>query len=605
MAETTFSDVLHEEFLRGLAGDRSFERGVKYFNQGRVRSLAQYGNEISATVQGNYKYTVKLGLKNGIFEYRCSCPVGMDGAFCKHGVATALAWIDEPPMDGKGARTTLGQPSMEDLQTYLGKMSKEELVKLILEQAMGDAQWRDRLLMQVSASQPVPDIRELKAQLSEAIAIDDEDYDGGYDSYDYGGYGYYGVGPEYFEKIDGLLDGVDALLKAGHGALVLEALFDVPMLMDENFEGLGECEEDFSTIVARIEHLHCQACAIAAPDPLELAEWLFFAEWRSDYGFFEKAAITYGEFLGKEGQAVYRELVDKQLEKYGPPPSPTARGVVMDFSAGYGRSQLLEMRESLMKATGDIEDLAALIQEDLSEPHRYLVLVELYRDNGLEDAALEWAVRALVVFPDSQFQAIQTLSTFAIETYWNRQKWDEAIAIAWDDFCRCPNLTDYQRLLKLAQPLQAVDEWRDRAIAYLYDLATHKDSSTIYRGGYLGEAGLLVQVLLWEGDNERAWKAAHQYKLVNPELWMQLVDVRGTTHPQDALDFYRSKVEPAIQTTCNDGYEKAVKMLKLMEPLMEDLGQFDEFQTWVNELSVTYKRKRNFTKLLKQEKFIS
>lgn len=90
-------------------------------------------------------------------------------------------------------------------------------------------------------------------------------------------------------------------------------------------------------------------------------------------------------------------------------------------------------------------------------------------------------------------------------------------------------------------------------------------------------------------------------KLVNPELWMQLVEVRGKTHPQEALNFYRSKVEPAIQTTCNEGYEKAVKMLKLME----ELGQFDEFRAWVHELSVTYKRKRNFTKLLKQGKFIS
>ena len=138
---------------------------MKYFQRGKVRSLAQYGNEISATVQGQYKYTVQLRLQDGALDYRCTCPVGMDGAFCKHGVATALAWIDEPPVEGKG---NLGEtrrhrgPSMEELRRHLLGLSQDALVEMILEQAMGDARWRDRLLMQVVASQPVPDVRELR-----------------------------------------------------------------------------------------------------------------------------------------------------------------------------------------------------------------------------------------------------------------------------------------------------------------------------------------------------------------------------------------------------------------------------------------------------------
>ena len=100
-------------------------------------------------------------------------------------------------------------------------------------------------------------------------------------------------------------------------------------------------------------------------------------------------------------------------------------------------------------------------------------------------------------------------------------------------------------------------------------------------------------------------KDAHKFNLGNPELWLQLVEARGKTHPQEALDFYRPKVEPAIQTTSNDGYDKAVRLLKLMAPLMKTLGRLDEFQAWVDALSVTYKRKRNFTKLLKQAKLIS
>ncbi|MEM6503346.1 MAG: hypothetical protein AAF685_16110 [Cyanobacteria bacterium P01_C01_bin.89] len=49
MKQCTFTEILHPDFLRNLAGERSLERGKNYFRQGKVRSLAQYGDAISAT----------------------------------------------------------------------------------------------------------------------------------------------------------------------------------------------------------------------------------------------------------------------------------------------------------------------------------------------------------------------------------------------------------------------------------------------------------------------------------------------------------------------------------------------------------------------------
>ncbi|WP_448571231.1 SWIM zinc finger family protein [Trichothermofontia sp.] len=60
---TTLSERLDEGSLRDLAGDRSFQRGVNYFEEGRVHALAQYGDRITAKVYGTH---TDEGSKRGI-----------------------------------------------------------------------------------------------------------------------------------------------------------------------------------------------------------------------------------------------------------------------------------------------------------------------------------------------------------------------------------------------------------------------------------------------------------------------------------------------------------------------------------------------------------
>lgn len=93
----TLSDILDEDLLCDLAGEVYFERGVRYFEQDRVRSLAQYDEHITAEVMGTETYQVHLWLQDHELLSRCSCPLGVDELFCKHCVAVGLAWIDEPP----------------------------------------------------------------------------------------------------------------------------------------------------------------------------------------------------------------------------------------------------------------------------------------------------------------------------------------------------------------------------------------------------------------------------------------------------------------------------------------------------------------------------
>jgi uncharacterized Zn finger protein len=88
---SALSRLLTLEQIRQRAGNTSFQRGQAYCERGQARSLVAHGDTLTAAVAGTEIYAVRLAADGGKLEYRCSCPVGSDGAFCKHCVAVALA----------------------------------------------------------------------------------------------------------------------------------------------------------------------------------------------------------------------------------------------------------------------------------------------------------------------------------------------------------------------------------------------------------------------------------------------------------------------------------------------------------------------------------
>jgi uncharacterized Zn finger protein len=92
--EAPFAHVLHREVVRSLSDTRSYQRGEHYFEQGRVSPPLRAGSRIEARVRGSRDYLVSLWVKGDGLAYSCTCPHAAEGAFCKHCVAVALAWLD-------------------------------------------------------------------------------------------------------------------------------------------------------------------------------------------------------------------------------------------------------------------------------------------------------------------------------------------------------------------------------------------------------------------------------------------------------------------------------------------------------------------------------
>ncbi|HEU4612131.1 MAG TPA: SWIM zinc finger family protein, partial [Kofleriaceae bacterium] len=91
----SLASLLTPTRLRALAG-YSFERGDRYWQQGRVRSCVEQGERIVGTVQGTHEYAVELFAHGRNVVAQCTCPVGGGPMLCKHAVALALCYLEPP-----------------------------------------------------------------------------------------------------------------------------------------------------------------------------------------------------------------------------------------------------------------------------------------------------------------------------------------------------------------------------------------------------------------------------------------------------------------------------------------------------------------------------
>lgn len=133
---------LDREALRRVAGERTFARGAEYHALGQVLSLAEYRGVIAAVVQGTRPYRVQLrAAANGILS-RCDCPAADRGESCKHAVAAGLAFLEARERRGTGDLVAL-----DDVADRLRDRTQEDLVALLLDEALESRRFRDRMLL--------------------------------------------------------------------------------------------------------------------------------------------------------------------------------------------------------------------------------------------------------------------------------------------------------------------------------------------------------------------------------------------------------------------------------------------------------------------------
>jgi uncharacterized Zn finger protein len=592
--------LLTQDVLLELAGDRSFARGEDYVRRGYVHDLALEGDSLSARVSGTEDYYVELWPEEDELQATCTCPLGIDDIFCKHCVAVGLTWLANPQAAkiSKRSRSATKAVTLQDVQHFLAQQDKSTLIQWILDRCQRDDDWRQQLLLKVASqgSQSL-DLTPFRRALRGAIAVRDLIE--------------WNEVSDYTDGIDSVLDSIKDLLD-NHPQAVIELCEDAIPLIETALNSVDDSNGEVGGVLEAFQELHYEACERARPDPIALAERLFHAELDSDFGSFSNAVETYASILGDAGLARYRELAETRWQEF-PALSPND---ARDWN--YQRQILQRILENLATARGDLEAVVDIKRRDLSHSRTYLDIAQLYLQDGQGDRALEWAESGLKAFdrPDER------LRDFVVDEYLQRGSSEEAIGLVWHGFTQSVTLCGYQKLKLQTERVNQWPTWRDKALAHIrQQLATPPQSPTATQsrsqktatakptasfpawhplGVLPRDRSLLVEIFLWEGEDNLAWQEAQAGGCSKP-LWLQLAERRQQTHPEEALPIYQQEIEPLIRLTNNTAYANAVAFLQKVHDLMVRLDRQAEFQALVAHLRQSYKAKRNFIALLQQK----
>jgi uncharacterized Zn finger protein len=561
-------NLTHDAMLE-LAGQTYFDRGEDYHRGGHVYDLVEYAGVVVAKVAGTADYRVRLWVEDGDLDYSCTCPLGLDGEFCKHCVAAGLAWLEDNPSEHAPG----GPATMDDVKTYLQGQEKDLLVRIVMEQAMEDEGLRDRLLLRASRVGGL-NLAAFRRAVDDAVKFDDD---------------YYGPPWEYARGIQNVVEAIAELFEEGFAVEVIElseyALAKIEGAMNYDFDGnIGDILED-------LEGIHLRACKRAKPDPEALAKRLFDWELGGDYDTFFDAVDAYAEVLGEKGLAEYQRLAEEEwadVPALGPARESRPRY--------YGRRErLADIMQALAFRSGDVEAVVAIKSKDLSSPFAYLEIARLYKEAGDDDKALEWAEEGAWVFPDGGHPELRR---FLADEYHDRGRHEEAMALIWKRFEEIPRLHIYQDLKDHADRAGAWERWREKALDFLReDIAKKKQESKSDYLMFTVDNSELVGILLWEGNVEEAWREAKEGGC-SDRLWLDLAARREEGHPEDSLIIYQERIEPLVNQTNKKAYADAYELLLRVRELMRRLVRQDEFDEYVELLRLEYKRKRNFMKLL-------
>jgi uncharacterized Zn finger protein len=242
--------------------------------------------------------------------------------------------------------------------------------------------------------------------------------------------------------------------------------------------------------------------------------------------------------------------------------------------------------EDLARAEGDVDALVAVLARDRSSGYRYLLIAEELLAAGRTDEATGWAERGLAAFPE---HPDSRLVDFVCDRYGEAGRHEEAVRLAWETLEDSSRLEAYQRLARVASRPGLWESWRERA----HDLL-RQGPETMLGGRDRSE---LVAALLWEDEAEEAWREAREGDC-RRDLWLALARRREGDHPADALEVYRTQIEPAISHSDNHTYAGAVEWLEKVQAVFRRLGQEDAFDELVGEIRQRHRAKRNLIKRL-------
>ena len=550
MAIESFSSI-SQEMLAEMAGRRSYERGEIYYRNNAVKNLRITGDRASATVAGTQKYKVHILAKEDAISATCTCPAYQNSGFCKHCVATGLAIMHSIRSDNDNEIYISEEDEIEIVRNYLKTKEIEELVEIIIDQAIENDHLMQTLSVKAeSATEDGIAVAKIKGYIDEAVETC--------------GFVEYYECLNYANGLNEVLEIVQNLFDRAPAEEVMELTEYYIEELEEALHHVDDSDGYVGDILRDLGDLHLEAAIKAAPDPVEFAHRLFELETNSEWDTYWDGARIYAPVLKEEGLAEYYKLVQKEWENI-----PALKAGQSEHRYDRYRRRITSIMEAIAVARGDVEELVAVKSRDLSVPYHYQDIAQIYHENGNHEKALEWALAGIEAFREAG--KISFLFEKAAEQFQRLNRSGEALEMVWRVFSERPDLDNYKLLNKYSTKIKKWDTWREKALALIRDKikrSKERNGRESWYYSYHNDHSALVEIFLWEKDPDSALAEANKGGCTQ-NLWKKLAAALEKTHPQKAISIYQQLIDPIVSATNKDAYREAAEIIKKIGALMK------------------------------------
>lgn len=518
----------------------SLSRGHAYARQGRVVTLRRGGGVVRGEVQGSDLYRVRLG--EGTWE--CDCPIGAEGAFCKHCVAVAIVAEQDGPDVGDAPRALGPDAEPHDPATaWLTSLGVDELLAIVQRASGQIPELTDFLTREYLAV--TDDLTELKAEVDAVLRPRRPFYE-------------YDQANRYARDVDELLDLLhdrgdrpsSELLAVVERAITLTVRTilrsdDSSGYQGDQIRGLLDLHERVAGGLTG---------TLDRAGRRRLAVWLHGFRFSGTQDFFEVDVDRYAEVLTADGVAHYRELVET-----------SARSGGEDFAVEYARGRLAVLDR-------DADAIVRIFGRGLAHQGMVPGLVAALDEAGLHRLAVEHAERGLAM--PRTYRATELVDRLVRDAV-ERGDLETALELRRDDFRAEPTSA---RLAAYATAAGAVGRWdRERPDAEAH-LAEHSPRE-------------LVSVLLTQDRDDEAWAFAVENPTAAAGRWEQLCARRAVTAPEETVPHYEALISGTLKTTGRGNYMVATRLLLQLRQVSERAGQSGRFGEFMSATAEANRRR--------------
>ena len=465
---------------------------------------------------------------------------------------------------------------LDEIAAWLDGLDAAALRALLVEAAERDTGLCQRLQLRAQAAVR-PGLDALRALLLPSVT--------------WRGYGRYGGDDD---ALVGRIEDAVAILEARLDDADSQLIGLIEELIEAAEQALNEIHHSDAlfAVIQSLNALHLRACIALQSDAAALGRELLARQLDDEWGLRADPLEDYAAALGEQGQAAYWQALEEAWEAL-PVLGPADQALRWDSR----RNTLERLMEARVKASGDVDAAIRTMARNLSGQDRFLRLAQFCQAQGRPDEALRWADEGLAAFEPAK---AHSLVDFTIDLLRLRGDPARAEVLAWERFARQPGSAAFRQLMQLADQIGRRDALRTQAFALLWSrLRAEEGEPAEKRYRWADRArDHLLEIHLEEGDAEAAWEVFRGGP-VSVTLWRRVAQVRGRSHPDEAIAVYRRLLPHVVEAgTSGSRYDEAAAVVQAIRELRVAQGQLRMFGDELAEIRLEWKRKRNFMKLL-------